>query len=107
VRDGKPVLLDFAWAVSEEAPYFSPAGLGGYERPPSGPFSDVYSMGKILEYLNRRRHLAFDRVISLMTNKHKSLRIADLSVLRTLFDAALRIALENQTDGTYYAPAKA
>jgi hypothetical protein len=103
VRDGKPVLLDFAWAVSEEAPYFSPAGLGGYERPPSGSFSDVYSMGKILEYLNRRRHLAFDRVISLMTNKHESLRITDLSVLKSLF----QIALENQTDGTHYAPAKA
>jgi glycosyltransferase involved in cell wall biosynthesis len=103
VRDGKPVLLDFAWAVSEEAPYFSPAGLGGYERPPDGLFSDVYSMGKILEYINRRQHLAFDRVISLMTNKHESLRITDLSVLKSLF----QIALENQTDGTHYAPAKA
>jgi len=88
VQHGKPVLLDFSWAISEQEPYFGPPGLGGYERLPDGRFSDVYSMGKILEYVNRRHLQAFDRVISLMTEKETPLRMTDLKVLRTLFNTA-------------------
>lgn len=95
VQGGKPVLYDFAWAISEQEPYFSPVGLGGYERPPDGHFSDVYSMGKILEYVNRQHHRAFDRVISLMTTKDVLMRITDLMVLKTLFNAALKITLKD------------
>jgi glycosyltransferase involved in cell wall biosynthesis len=91
VQGGKPVLLDFGWAISEEEPYFSPSGLGGYERPPGGRFSDVYSMGKILEYVNRQHFRAFDWVISLMTTKDALMRITDLTVLKTLFNTALKI----------------
>jgi glycosyltransferase involved in cell wall biosynthesis len=107
VQGGKPVLMDLAWAVTEDEPYFAPAGLGGYERPPGGRFSDAYSMGKVLEYVNRRRHLAFERVISLMTHQDEALRIGDLTVLTALFRAALRIEREDQTDGRRYAPANA
>jgi serine/threonine protein kinase len=95
VQDGKPVLLDFGWAVSEQEPYFSPAGLGGYESDPGGRFSDIYSMGKILEYVNRQHHQAFDWVISLMTRKDGLLRITDLPVLKILFQSALKITLEH------------
>ena len=91
---GKPILQDFGWAVSEQEPYFAPFGLGGYERSPDGYFSDVYSMGKIFEYVNRPHYRAFDRVISLMTVKDASLRITDLSVLKTLFNTALQVALK-------------
>ena len=89
VKDGKPFLLDFGWAISEQQPYFSPAGLGGYERPPDGHFSDVYSMGKVLEYANRRHPRAFDWVISAMTNEEARLRITDLAVLKILLHSAL------------------
>jgi tRNA A-37 threonylcarbamoyl transferase component Bud32 len=95
VQDGKPVLLDFGWAISEPEPYFAPSGLGGYERPPDGSFSDVYSMGKILEYVNQQHYRAFDWVISLMTAKNTLMRITDLTVLTTLFDTALKITLED------------
>jgi hypothetical protein len=69
--------------------------LGGYERAPDGRFSDVYSIGKILEYANRQHYRAFDWVISLMTMNDMLLRITDLTVLRTLFNIALTITLEN------------
>ena len=95
VQDGKPILLDFGWAISEQEPYFSPSGLGGYERPPDDRFSDLYSMGKIFEYVNRQHHRAFDWVVSLMTMKGELMRITDLIVLKTLFNTALKITLEN------------
>lgn len=89
VQANRPLLLDFSWAVSEQEPYFSPIGLGGYERPPDGRFSDVYSMGKIFEYINRLHYPAFDRVISLMTAREAQMRITDLAVLEVLFETAL------------------
>lgn len=95
VQNRKPILLDFGWAISEQEPYFSPLGLGGYERPPDGHFSDVYSMGKIFEFINRQRVQAFDWIISLMTAKDESMRITDLIVLKTLFNAALKITMED------------
>jgi len=94
VKDGRPTLLDFSWAISEQEPYFSPSGLGGYERPPDGHFSDVYSTGKILEYVNRQHHRAFDWVISLMVEKDEWMRITDLMVLKALFKTALEKTLE-------------
>jgi glycosyltransferase involved in cell wall biosynthesis len=93
VQDGKPVLLDFSWAVSDGEPYFAPAGLGGYERPPDGRFSDVYSMGKIFQYVNRQHYRAFDQVIALMTMRDPSLRITDIETLKVLFDSALAVTL--------------
>ena len=94
VKDHGPILLDFGWAISEQEVYFSPLGLGGYERPPDGCFSDVYSMGKIFEYVNRQHYRTFDQVISLMKMKDASLRITDLIVLKTLFNTALKVTLQ-------------
>ena len=103
VQNGKPVLLDFSWAISETEPYFAAAGLGGYERVPDSSFSDVYSMGKILEYVNRQHYHAFDWVISLMTMKDAQMRITDLMVLKTLFKSALEQALRITNDQVDYA----
>ena len=103
VQNGKPVLLDFSWAISETEPYFAAAGLGGYERAPDSSFSDVYSMGKILEYVNRQHYHAFDWVISLMTMKDAQMRITDLMVLKTLFKSALEQALRITNDQVDYA----
>jgi tRNA A-37 threonylcarbamoyl transferase component Bud32 len=103
VQDGKPVLLDFTWAILKQEPYFSPSGLGGYERPPDGHFSDVYSMGKILKYINRQHYRAFDWVISLMTIADMRLRIIDLMTLKTLFATALEITLEDVDEQVNYA----
>jgi len=103
VKDGKPLLLDFGWATSEQEPYFSPAGLGGYERPWDGRFSDVYSMGKVLEYANRRHPRAFDWAISMMTNREAMLRITDLAVLKLLFNSALESTLRDDEEQVNYA----
>jgi serine/threonine protein kinase len=102
VNGNMPVLLDFGWAVSEQEPYFSPPGLGGYERAPD-TFSDVYSIGKILEYVNWQHYRAFDQVISLMTNKDPTMRITDISILKTLFQAALDATREEYADQVNHA----
>jgi glycosyltransferase involved in cell wall biosynthesis len=94
VQNGKPVLIDFGWAISDCESYFAPPGLGGYERPPDGSFSDVYSMGKILEYVNRQHYHTLDWVISLMTKKDAQLRITDLKVLKLLVRSALEQTLQ-------------
>lgn len=90
MRAGKPVLLDFGWAVSEKQPYFTPNGLGASERPPDGSFCDVYSMGKVLERVNRERYPKFADVIKLMTEPDAYLRITDLVLLKLLFAMAFK-----------------
>jgi serine/threonine protein kinase len=92
VRDGKPVLIDFGWAIADTMPYCTPQGvnphwLGGPERPPDGSFCDVYSMGKVLEKVNRGRWPAFDLVIKLMTEPDATLRVTDLNILELLFNS--------------------
>lgn len=96
VQGSKPVLLDFGWAVSEQESYFSPSGLGGYERPPDGRFSDVYSMGRVFAYANRKHAPAFDWVISLMTAQEMAMRIADPGILKTLFNTALQCTVADR-----------
>jgi serine/threonine protein kinase len=88
VRDGKPVLLDFGWAVSGRRPYFTPDGLGDSGRPSDGSFCDVYSMGKVFDQINQHRYPMFDRVIGLMIEEDASLRVTDPDVLMTLFSSA-------------------
>jgi serine/threonine protein kinase len=90
MRDGKPVLLDFGWAVSEKQPYYIPKGLGVSERPPDGSFCNVYSMGKVLERVNRGRYHKFADVIKLMTEPDAYLRMTNLLILKLLFALAYK-----------------
>lgn len=85
--DGRPVLIDFGWATSDTNPYFTPQGLGASERVPDGSFCDVYSMGKVFEYVNQHRYPAFDVVIELMSAPDASLRITDPETLKVLFES--------------------
>jgi SAM-dependent methyltransferase len=94
VRDGKPVLMDFGWAISGISNYITPPGLGASERPPDGSFCNVYSMGKVLEQVLQHRYPAFDLVISLMTTADTSSRINDLNILKRLFSVVKHMALE-------------
>jgi tRNA A-37 threonylcarbamoyl transferase component Bud32 len=87
VRDGMPVLIDFAWAISDAHPYFTPKDLNYFVRPPDGSSSDLYSMGKIFEQINQHRYPELDVVIELMTEPDPSLRITDLGILRVLFSS--------------------
>ena len=85
IRDGKPVLIDFGWAISNTESYFTPEGLSDSARPGDGSLCDVYSMGKILEEVNQGRYGPFDAVIELMTEDEGSLRLTNLATLKTLF----------------------
>lgn len=92
LRQGKPVLIDFGWAISDSEPYFTPTGLASKTRPPDGSFSDIYSMGKVFAEVNANRYLQFDLVIGQMTQTDATLRITDLNTLRVLFADALKFA---------------
>jgi len=92
IQNGKPVLFDFCWAICAGETFFTPLNLGGSERPADGSFSDIYSMGKILEFANRHRYPAFGLVIDLMTSRDPLMRITDLNILQTLFASAHNIA---------------
>lgn len=88
IRDGKPVLIDFGWAVADWSPYFEPDGLGDDGRPPDGEFDDVYAMGKILEEINDGRYDEYKKVIDMMIAKERLLRINELDILYYLFSIA-------------------
>lgn len=92
VRNDKPVLIDFGWAISDERPYLTPPELGGSGRPPDGSFCDVYSMGRVWEQVNQHRFLAFDPVIELMVELSASLRITEPEILKTLCVSAVKVA---------------
>jgi serine/threonine protein kinase len=86
LRDGLPVLIDFGWAVSDEYPYWSPQELGWLIRPPDNSFSDVFSMGKLLDLANDNRYPDFTLITELMTDANASLRIEDAEILLHLLD---------------------
>lgn len=88
VRNEKPVLLDFGWAVSAQRPYLTPKFLGSSERPPDGSFCDTYSMGMVLREVNAGRYDEFTAVIELMTAAEADLRVTEETVLRVLFKSA-------------------
>jgi serine/threonine protein kinase len=91
IRDKKPVLIDFGWAISKNNTFFTPITLntaGG--RPLDGLHSDIYSMGKILDFINRHKHPKFDLVIELMTEEDRLARITNLDCLKQLFAAISR-----------------
>jgi serine/threonine protein kinase len=88
IRNEKPVLIDFGWAISATQTYFTPPELNLVGRPPDGNSCDVYAMGKVFEQINQHRYPAFERVIELMTDPDASLRITDIDTLRILFASA-------------------
>lgn len=96
VRNGKPVLLDFGWAVSSRRPYFTPEGLGDSGRPPDGSFCDMYSMGKVFEQINQHRYPTFHRVIELMIEQDASFRVTDHDILMILFASAAASAVRQK-----------
>jgi GT2 family glycosyltransferase/glycosyltransferase involved in cell wall biosynthesis/serine/threonine protein kinase len=95
VRNGKPVLIDFGWAVSAEYPYFIPNGLGLTFRPPDGGFCDVYSMGQVLKNLISTPNIGINFILKLMTFPESELRQTDIRFLRTLLELAKEMDFDN------------
>jgi hypothetical protein len=90
IRNQKPVLLDFGWAISNSMPYITPDELGGNEKSPDNIHCDIYSMGKVFEYVCLSNHSPYQRVISLMTESQSHLRTKNLKTLRNLFTLVLK-----------------
>ncbi|MEN6449354.1 MAG: hypothetical protein ABFC96_02590 [Thermoguttaceae bacterium] len=87
IRNGQPVLIDFGWAISETSAFMTPACLNSQTRPADGTHCDVYSMGRVLGFVNRHKYPKFDLVIELMTEEDRLARITDVDCLRQLFNA--------------------
>lgn len=99
VRNGKPVLIDFGWAISADLPYITPPGLGASERPKDGSFCDIYSMGKVIEKVNKHKVPYLNLVIDLMTEPNASLRITDIGILEVLFNSVAQNLMGKESDG--------
>lgn len=91
IRDMKPVLLDFGWAVSTTQPYFTPNGLGDEYRPADGSFCDIYSMGKLLSSICKPDNTMFNSVFRLMTVPEAELRLTDITILKELFTLVMQV----------------
>ena len=87
VRDGRPVLIDFGWAVSSEHHYITPAGLGDAGRAPEG-FCDAYAMGVALTPAFAH-YPELLHVLAAMTRPSGAERVADPAALRELVDAGV------------------
>jgi len=85
VRDGRPVLIDFGWAVSAQHPYVTPAGLGDAGRAPEG-FCDAYAMGVALTPAFAH-HPELLHVLAAMTRPQAAERVTDPAELRALVGA--------------------
>jgi SAM-dependent methyltransferase len=90
VQAGKPILIDFGWAISDQRPYFTPPGLDFEKTPPDGTFSNVYQMGLILKKLNNGCFPFFDYVIDRMIDPESATRTENLATLRLLFDLSFK-----------------
>jgi GT2 family glycosyltransferase len=85
VRDGEPVLIDFGWAIADDLPNVTPAGLGDAGKPADG-FCDVYAMGVALTEIGAL-YPELLPVIEAMSRPDKAERVTDLNELRSLLDA--------------------
>jgi serine/threonine protein kinase/SAM-dependent methyltransferase len=84
VRNDRPVLIDFGFAVADDAPFFIGHDLGGPWRPPDGSFCDVYTMGRVLEKLVSSNFRSVRDVLALMTQLDPALRVTDPSLLKRI-----------------------
>ncbi|HEY9680566.1 MAG TPA: hypothetical protein V6C86_03145 [Oculatellaceae cyanobacterium] len=84
LRNGKPVLIDFGWAVTDKMPMLLPAGL--LTLAPDGQACDAYAIGLMLcDFANEK----FPELLSffeLMTEADPSVRITDANDLLLLFN---------------------
>jgi serine/threonine protein kinase len=84
LRGGKPVLMDFGWAIAKDLPAFTPVMLGLAGRPADGSFCDVYSMGAMLRALKQDAFPEWNTLLLLMTEADARCRLTDLDSIDTL-----------------------
>ena len=84
VRNGRPVLIDFGWALLDERSYLTPDGLGDTGRPMDGSFCDVYSMGQVLASVCPKNTSVFGPLIHAMTAQHRAQRLVQVGELQAV-----------------------
>jgi hypothetical protein len=84
IRDGGPVLLDFGWAVSPTAPYYTPLPL--IHQP---PHQDVIGMAEVMAAVAGGRYPAIAPILGAMSNPDPNLALTSTTTLRALFHKAL------------------
>ncbi len=90
VRNGRPVIIDFGWALAADRPIFTPDGLGNDGCPPDGVHCDVYAMGRVFASCMPDGEDMFGPLIADMTAIERSRRVTDVGALRARL-AALKI----------------
>ncbi|HWD18472.1 MAG TPA: glycosyltransferase, partial [Verrucomicrobiae bacterium] len=83
-RDGRPVLIDFGWAISAAMPFWTPQGLGRSGCPDDGNYCDVFAMGKIFEFLAGPGNVMFNPLVAVMTAQERAERITSIPALKNL-----------------------
>jgi tRNA A-37 threonylcarbamoyl transferase component Bud32 len=86
IRDDKPVLIDFGWAVSEDLPMFVPAGLLSVSDDTQA--CDAYAFGKILLALTEPKYPELASVFALMTEPDPLARVTSATDLSALLKLA-------------------
>jgi tRNA A-37 threonylcarbamoyl transferase component Bud32 len=86
IRDDKPVLIDFGWAVSEDLPMFVPAGLLSVSE--DAQACDAYAIGKILLALTEPKYPELASVFALMTEPDPLARVTSATDLSALLKLA-------------------
>lgn len=84
LRNGKPVLIDFGWAVTDEMPMLLPAGL--LTLAPDGQACDAYAIGLMLCDFAGEKFPELLSFFELMTEADPSVRITDANDLLQLFE---------------------
>lgn len=84
VRDGKPVLIDFGWALAPGHACLTPDGLGRDAHPSDGTFCDVFSMGKLFEKLLPATDEQARKLVAMMTSTNAEERIVHVPALQNL-----------------------
>jgi hypothetical protein len=84
IRDGEPVLLDFGWAISPEAPYYTPVPLVNQL-----PHCDTIGIAEVIATVCGQRYPAIGPILAAMLNPDLNLAVRDTGRLRQLFSDAL------------------
>jgi hypothetical protein len=99
IRDGRPVLMDFAWSVSKGSPYETPwTAFSGYADH-DGINVDTFMMGRLLKSVNDGAIPEMAVLADLMSNELPSLRLSDLGCIRSILELWIETPLESVPGG--------
>jgi hypothetical protein len=84
MRDGRPVLLDFGWAISLDTSYDNPEPLFAAVPDHDGVHTDTVKMGLVIEAVNAGAFREISLLSELMCHARSALRLTDLAAIRSI-----------------------